>query len=114
MIKINTDIEIPKPRSKKSNGGDKPMTGISLKLFTTWTELQAVKDGTSTMMIAYTADKKPKEAVHEIIVALDGCEVTDKEVRVNVSVIKRDVNELGEMMGKAIGAKLEEVLSKLA
>lgn len=34
------------------------MTGISLNLFTTWAELQAVKYGASTMMIAYTADKK--------------------------------------------------------
>lgn len=58
MIKINTDIEIPKPKSKKSNGGCTSMTGISLNLFTTWAELQAVKYGASTMMIAYTADKK--------------------------------------------------------
>ncbi|WP_010500645.1 hypothetical protein [Paenibacillus elgii] len=113
MIKINTDIEIPKPKVKKSNGGYKPMTGIILKLFTTWTELQTVKDGTSTMMIAYTADKKPKEAVYEIMVALDGCEVADKEVRVNVSMIKRDANELGEMVGKAIGAELEKVFKQL-
>ncbi|MFB0841795.1 hypothetical protein [Paenibacillus oleatilyticus] len=88
------------------------MTGISLKLFTTWAELQAVKDGASTMMIAYTADKKPKEAVYEISVALDGCEVTDKEVRISVTTLKNAANELGGLIGTAFGAELDKVFKR--
>ncbi|MED1801703.1 hypothetical protein [Brevibacillus porteri] len=84
------------------------MTGVTLKLATTWSELQAVKDGTSTMMIAYTQDKAPATATFNINVPLDVCEVVGKEVRVNVSRIKETASELGELMGKTFGAELDE------
>ncbi|MCM3143053.1 hypothetical protein [Brevibacillus sp. MER 51] len=89
------------------------MTGVNLKLATTWSELQAVKDGTSTMMIAYTKDTAPTAASFDISVPLDVCVVVGKEVRVNFSRIKETASELGELMANTFGAELDRVFKEM-
>ncbi|TQR29404.1 hypothetical protein [Brevibacillus brevis] len=89
------------------------MTGISLQLFTKWSELQAVKDGTSTIMIARIEKHRFLGDDFQINVPLDVCEVVGKEVRVNISQIKQATSELGEMMGKTFGAELDRVLKEI-
>ncbi|WP_179135827.1 hypothetical protein [Paenibacillus sp. 32352] len=89
------------------------MTGVNVRLYTTWNELSAVKDGTSSMLVAYTEPNKPKDATYEITVPLEGCEATAKEVRVNVTTIRRDAAKMAEAMGKAMAEELDKVMKEL-
>lgn len=89
------------------------MTGINMRLYTTWNELLAVKDGTSSMLVAYTDGNKPKDATFEITVPLEGCEVTTKEVRVNLTTISRDAVKIAETMGRAMANQLNKLISEI-
>lgn len=86
-------------------------SGITLTLFTSLQELQSTKDGGSILLARNT---KTKVNEYQISATLDACELLEGgEVRVNLTLVKKSVDDIGSAVGAAMGAELEKVLTKL-
>ena len=88
-------------------------TGLSLHLYTTQNEINNIKNNVSTI-IAWTKENKPENAKYHISVSADVCDVLENEIRVNISKIQDYFNNLGAMMGEAMGKELEKVFKQFA
>lgn len=85
-------------------------TGLNITVFTTKEELLNAKAG-STTMIASKA--KTKEADFQLIVSLDACDILDGEIRINLSLIRNGLEDVGRIMGEAMGSELQRIIQSL-
>lgn len=86
-------------------------TGVFLHLYTTKEELLNAKNGVSTIL-AWVKGKQPENAIYHIHISLDVCDVLDNEVRVNVSKVLNQLENIGITMGDAIGREIEKMVNK--
>ncbi|GIO33112.1 hypothetical protein J2TS6_42530 [Paenibacillus albilobatus] len=85
-------------------------TGINILLYVTRKELLNAKQGGSTMI---ASKGKTKEAEFQINVSLDACDILEDEVRVNLSMARKGIEEAGKVMGEAMGAELQRAFAAL-
>lgn len=86
------------------------MNGISLTLYTSKVELDALKAGSTTLI----ASPKPQgDNFFQISVSVDSCDVVGDQVRVNTIALKKAMDDIGNQMGVAIGQALETELTKV-
>ena len=88
-------------------------TGLTIHLYTTKEELINAKNGVSTI-VGWTKEQKTKDATFHISVSIDICDILDKEVRVNVSKTKEQLDSAGAMIGDAMGKELEKVFKQFS
>lgn len=88
-------------------------TGLGLHLYTTKEELDNAKNGVSTI-VAWTKEQKQTGAVYHISASLEICDVLEKEVRINISKVKEQMDSAGAAVGEAMGKELEKVFKSLA
>jgi hypothetical protein len=86
-------------------------TGITINVWASKTELMNAKSGGSTLV---ASKAKTKEADIQILVPLQACDILDDEVRVNVTLIKQSIDNLGKTVGEAMGKELEKVFKQFA
>ena len=84
-------------------------TGLTIHLYTTKEELINAKNGVSTIK-----EQKTKDATFHISVSIDICDILDKQVRVNVSKTKEQLDSAGAMIGDAMGKELEKVFKQFS
>lgn len=85
-------------------------TGLNITVFVSRKELTNAKQGGTTMIASKT---KTKDAEYQVNVSLDACDILDDEVRVNLSVVRKNIEDLGKVMGEAMGAELQKVFAAL-
>ncbi|MCL6442553.1 MAG: hypothetical protein K6T83_03680 [Alicyclobacillus sp.] len=85
-------------------------TGVSLTLWASREELQNAKNGASTLV---ASKAKTKDADIQIIAALDACDILENEVRVNLTLLHQNIDNLGQIIGEAMGRELEKVIKSL-
>lgn len=85
-------------------------TGINISLYVSRKELINAKQGGTTMIASKT---KTKDAEYQVNVTLDACDILEDEVRVNISMISKSMEEAGKAMGEAMGAELQKVFAGL-
>lgn len=74
-------------------------TGLTIHLYTTKEELDNAKSGVSTV-VGWTKEQKQTGAIYHISASLDICDVLDKEVRINVSKVKEQMDSAGALVGE--------------
>lgn len=85
-------------------------TGINISLYVSRKELINAKQGGTAMIASKT---KTKDAEYQVNVTLDACDIFEDEVRVNLSMISKSMEEAGKAMGEAMGAELQKVFAGL-
>ena len=88
-------------------------TGLTLHLYTTKEELDNAKNGVSTI-VGWTKEQKQTSAIYHISASADICDILEKEVRINVSKVKEQMDMAGLMVGEAIGKELEKEFKAFA
>ncbi|MCY9539162.1 hypothetical protein M5X17_26415 [Paenibacillus alvei] len=86
------------------------VTGLNMTLFVSRKELTNAKQGGSTMI---ASNIKTKDAVYQVNVPVDACDILDDEVRVNLSMVRKNIEEAGRVMGEAMAAELHKVFAAL-
>lgn len=84
-------------------------TGLNILAYTSQKELMNAQNGASTLIAFKT---KIGESDYQIYVPLDACDILGNEIRVNLSLIRQNVEDVGRVMGDAIGKELEKVFNK--
>lgn len=85
-------------------------TGLNIILFVSRKELINAQQGGSTMIASKI---KTKDAEYQVNVSLDACDILDDEVRVNLSLVRKNIEEAGRAMGEAMGAELQKAFASL-
>ncbi|MBE7682037.1 hypothetical protein [Paenibacillus sp. P13VS] len=85
-------------------------TGVTLTVYASKAELGNAKDGLSTLIASKT---KTKEAEYQLNVSLDACDILDDEVSVNLSVIRANLEDMGQEIGSAMAAEIQKVFNQL-
>jgi len=88
-------------------------TGLGLHLYTTKEELDNAKNGVSTI-VGWAKEQKPKGAIYHIGASLEICDVLEKEVRINISRVKEQMDLAGSLVGEAMGKELEKIFKGLS
>jgi len=68
----------------------------------------------SVQIVGWTKEQKQTSAVYHISASVDICDVLEKEVRINISKVKEQMDVAGLMVGEAIGKELEKVFKAFA
>lgn len=84
-------------------------TGLTLTLWTSKDELYNAKNGGSTLI---ASKSKTKDADIEISVSLDACDILDNEVRVNLTLVRQNINDIGQSLGESMGKELERIFKQ--
>jgi hypothetical protein len=87
-------------------------TDISISIFTTKAEIDNLKKG-STILLGWIEGYQPEDAIYRISTSLDACEIVDKQVRVNTTVVQQSIKQMGEVIGSEIGKQLQLVFAQL-
>ncbi|WP_458462412.1 hypothetical protein [Paenibacillus sp.] len=85
-------------------------TGLNLTVYVSKEELDNAKNGGSTMV---ASKAKTKDAEYQLSVPLDACDILANEVRVNLTVVRTDLDAAGQAIGSAMAAEMQKVLSQL-
>lgn len=85
-------------------------TGLVLTLYVSKDELMNAKAGGSTMVASKV---KTKDADYQMSVSLDACDILENEVRVNLTLVRNNVEETAQAFGTALGTEFQKVLSQL-
>jgi len=88
-------------------------TGMSLHLYTTKEELDNAKNGVSTI-VGWTKEQKPVNAYYHISVSSNVCDILEKEVRINISQVNDQLENLGVIMGEAFSKEFEKMLKLMS
>ena len=68
----------------------------------------------SVQIVGWTKEQKQTSAVYHISASVDICDVLEKEVRINISKVKEQMDVAGLMVCEAIGKELEKVFKAFA